>query len=196
MSEHDFKPQVEPTETASAANKSENSVKNMILDWAEVFLQALTIIVLIFMFIGRSSVVKGDSMVPTLHDKDLLLISDMFYTPARGDIVVVVKKSFQNDAIVKRIIALEGDTVDIDYVNNHVLVNDKIVEEDYIDLVMDQRGSMSFPATVPDGHIFVMGDNRNHSLDSRENKVGMIDRRCILGKVIFRLFPLKAIGTV
>ena len=96
-------------------------LRENIQDWAEVFLQSLVIIVLLFMFIGRNSEVSGTSMVPTLHNKDMLIISNLFYTPQRRDIIVFIKEEFKPEALVKRVIALEGETVDVDYENNCVL---------------------------------------------------------------------------
>jgi len=164
----------------------------LLLDWASVFLQALVIIVLIFMFAGRHSPVKGTSMVPTLYDKDVLVISSFHYEPKQGDIVVFINEAYKPEALVKRVVGLAGDKIEIDYNTNSVIVNGDILPEPY--LGEEMFGSGIYSVTVPDGHIFVLGDNRNRSDDGRV--FGPVDKRLILGKVLFRIFPLNRIGSV
>lgn len=163
-------------------------------DWAEALVSALIIIVLLFSFVMRISTVEGDSMVPTLHNKDILLISDLFYDPAPGDIVVADTNGFLDHPIVKRIIATEGQLVDIDIVTHKVMVDGQVLKEDYIAAPTKILYDVEFPLVVPKGCVFVMGDNRNESTDSRDSRVGCMDERQILGRVIFRVFPLNKIG--
>ena len=154
----------------------------------------LAAVVLIFTFFVRMSRVEGNSMNPTLvnHDR-MLLLSNVWYTdPQRGDIVVATVPAFSSEPIVKRIIAVEGDTVDIDFTLGVVYVNGVALEEPYIqEPTLTDFGSegMSFPLVVENDHVFLMGDNRNDSYDSRYRAIGQVDQRCILGKVFFLTMP-------
>ena len=135
-------------------------------------------------------------MVPTLQDKDIMIVSNLGYTPARGDVVVLNKKSFTYGPIVKRIIATEGQTVDIDFENGIVYVDGQPLDEPYIFEPTHNSNaqyglSLEYPVTVPENCVFFMGDNRNHSSDSRISYVGCADRSCILGRVLLRIIPGK-----
>lgn len=169
---------------------------SMLYDWADALVYALIAIVLLFTLLIRMTGVIGDSMKPTLHENDKLIISNLFYTPKRGDVVVVTKKSFRAEPIVKRVIATAGQTIDIQFDTGAVYVDGVLQEEPYIADATVRSGDMTFPLYVPEGFLFVMGDNRNHSTDSRFSEVGLIDERMVLGKVLFRVFPLNAIGSV
>lgn len=159
----------------------------------------LMAILLVFLLLFRVIVVSGDSMYSTLWDGDyLLLLSNVFYhTPQRGDIVVISKSDFDNGSpIVKRVIATEGQTVDIDFKNGIVYVDGMALEEDYIhNLTVDSEGVV-FPLTVNEGCIFVLGDNRAVSKDSRNPEIGQIDKREILGKAIYLMIPGTHHGTL
>lgn len=152
----------------------------------------LMAILLVFLLVFRVIVVSGDSMYSTLWDGDyLLLLSNVFYhTPQRGDIVVISKADFDNGSpIVKRVIATEGETVDIDFENGVVYVDGMALDEDYIhNLTVDSEG-VSFPLRVNEGCIFVLGDNRAVSKDSRNPEIGQIDKREILGKAVYLMIP-------
>ena len=169
---------------------------SMLYDWADALVYALIAIVLLFTLLIRMTGVIGDSMKPTLHQNDKLIISNLFYTPKQGDVVVVTKKSFRTEPIVKRVIATAGQTIDIHFDTGAVYVDGVLLEESYIAEATVRSGDMTFPLYVPEGYLFVMGDNRNHSTDSRFSEVGLIDERMVLGKVLFRVFPLNAIGSV
>lgn len=152
----------------------------------------LAVVILLFLLVFRIATVSGDSMYDTLVDGDyLLLLGNLFYTdPQQGDIIVASKTSYDNGApIVKRIIATEGQTVDIDFSQGVVYVDGKALEEPYTYTPTELQEGMTFPLTVDDGCYFVMGDNRNISKDSRNPEIGLIDRREILGKVILLFFP-------
>ena len=171
--------------------------------WAQTFVGVLLVLTMLFAFVVRVSAVSGESMEDTLHGGDYLLVSDVLYTPKQGDIVVITKLGLEEyfglkgaDTIVKRIIATQGQEVYVDYETGKVYVDGECIDEPYIKTPTTRRGDMAFPVTVPQGHVFVMGDNRNGSTDSRTTAIGMIDERRIVGKVLFRLYPLNQIGIV
>ena len=155
-----------------------------------VYMLAIMMVVLLLVF--RVVVVSGTSMNMTLLDGDyMLLLSNTFYhDPEPGDIVVISKDSFDNGTpIVKRVIATEGQTVDIDFQAGIVYVDGAALEEDYINALTTSNGGMEFPLVVEEGCVFAMGDNRNVSRDSRFPEIGQIDVQEILGKAFFLIFP-------
>lgn len=179
-----------PTYARRTPPRQENS-RLEIYDWIQCIITALLLGILAFMFLGRVIGVDGTSMVPTLLHGDKVIISNLFYAPRYGDIVVLQTDTFGGDPLVKRIIATEGQTVDIDFTAGVVLVDGVALEETYTaDLTFSQE-DFSGPVTVPDGCVFVMGDNRNASTDSRDSRVGMVDTRRIIGKVYWIIFPGK-----
>ncbi len=180
-------------------NKKESFLSSL-YDWIEVVSISVIIVIMIFTFVARLSTVDGDSMYPTLIDGERLIVSDLFYSPENGDIVVLQEKNaFFTSPLVKRIIAQEGQTIDFDYENWGVYVDGEKLTEPYInrelEKAMKNYGSPD-SVTVPEGHIFVMGDNRNHSTDSRDSLVGFVEYDEIIGKVVFRIFPFSRIGAV
>ena len=155
-------------------------------------LMILAVFMLIYVLFFRVVVVVGDSMNDTLVDGDrLLLISSTLYNnPKQGDIIVASKDSFRNgECIIKRVIATEGQVIDIDFETGAVYVDGEEIEELYISSPTFDNEGMVFPLTVAEGCVFVMGDNREDSMDSRSPQIGLIDEREILGKVIFLLIP-------
>ena len=155
-------------------------------------LMILAVFMLIYVLFFRVVVVVGDSMNDTLVDGDrLLLISSTLYNnPKQGDIIVASKDSFRNgECIIKRVIATEGQVIDIDFETGAVYVDGEEIEELYISSPTFDNEGMVFPLTVAEGCVFVMGDNREDSTDSRSPQIGLIDEREILGKVIFLLIP-------
>ncbi len=158
----------------------------------------VTVIMLVFLLFLRIIVVSGESMYATLWDGDyLLLVSNLFYRqPEAGDIIVVSKDSFDGGApIVKRVIATEGQIVDIDFEQGIVYVDGLPLEEDYINTPTNREEGMSFPLLVEENCCFVLGDNRNNSWDSRSTQIGLVDEREILGKAIFLVLPGTNEGT-
>ncbi len=165
--------------------------------WAEALVFALTFLVLLSVFFVRFSGVDGSSMLPTLVDNDQVLVQIVGYDePERGDIVVVYAPYFENEPLVKRVIAKGGDIVDIDPDSGMVSVNGEQLVEPYINETILNIGTVSYPYEVPEGRVFVMGDNRNHSSDSRLAEIGALPYENIIGKVFFRIFPFTRLGTV
>lgn len=167
-----------------------------LFEWVETLVIAFFAVILFFTFVFRLAAVNGESMLPTLVDKDRLIVSYLFYTPKNGDIVIVNNDNpALEKVIVKRVIATEGQTVDIDFDNGEVKVDGKVLQEDYInDLTLLDEGGHSYPVTVPENCVFVMGDNRMNSLDSRDSRVGFVPEDEILGKVSLRIFPFSRFG--
>lgn len=186
----------EKTRERPAQKKPSFDIRAELFDWSESLVVALLFITILFSFFVRTIGVDGTSMVPTLHHGDYLIVSDLFYDPAPGDIVVLTKKSFMKDSIVKRIIAVEGQEVYIDFNAGTLYIDGVLQEEDYVNTPTTRFEGMTFPQTVPEGCVFVMGDNRNGSSDSRDPTLGMVDKSLIVGHVLLRIWPLNNLGTV
>ena len=165
-------------------------------DWLESLVTAIIACIIIFLFLFRVVNVDGSSMVPTLTDSDKIVISRLAGNYKYGDIVVLTKIAFSEESIVKRVSATEGQTIDIDIDNGTVTVDGKVLDEPYIAEKTKKKLDFQGPVTVPEGCIFCMGDNRNGSTDSRRDTIGMIDTRCVLGRVVLRLWPLNKLGAV
>ncbi len=151
---------------------------------------ALSLLVSAALLALRPMAVSGRSMEPTLQNGDLMVVSAAACQPVRGDIIVLNKESFYHgQPIVKRVIAVEGDLVDIDFARGVVYLNGEALAEPYIAEPTHRKGGLAFPQIVPEGCVFVMGDNRNHSDDSRRLELGMVDRRYIIGKA-YAVLPL------
>ncbi|MBR1456803.1 MAG: signal peptidase I [Oscillospiraceae bacterium] len=166
-------------------------------DWIQSLMVALIICVLLFIFCIRIIDVSGTSMNPTLYNGDKMLVSDILYRPKAGDVVVFKTDTYDpNKALVKRIIATEGQEINIDFENGIVYVDGEPIQEDYINELTTTKLDFIGPQTVPEGCVFVMGDNRNASTDSRKKEIGMVDERMILGRVYCVIFPLTELGWV
>ena len=163
-------------------------------DVVSVLTVALALVSLLFTFIFRQVTVVGDSMNDTLMDQDRLLVSCLFYTtPERGDIVIVDR--YTEEPLIKRVIAVAGDSVYIDPTTGLLYLNGEVQDEPYVhyeNFLYD----LYEPVMVPDGCVFVMGDHRNNSLDSRTSTIGFVDVRDIAGKALFRIRPLSEFGSV
>lgn len=186
--------------------KKPNGVSEF-FDWADSVVISVFCIILVFTFALRLVGVKGESMKDTLQNNDRLFITNLFYTPKDGDIVVISRSYLyeptedQAEPIIKRVIATEGQTVNFfknDDGHYSVSVDDVLLDEDYIREPMNKYydKTVSFPYTVEKGHVFVMGDNRNDSHDSRSPDIGAVDIRYILGKAVFRILPIDTFGTL
>lgn len=176
----DDEAQEEPKGFVSALFDGVDSIRNAIL---AVFV--------IFTFVFRAVGVDGSSMVPTLHDGDWMAVRSIVTEVKRGDIVIITQPWDRNVPIVKRVIAVSGDVVNIDFNLHEVYVNGEKLNEPYINEPTALSYDMQFPLTVEEGKVFVMGDNRNDSLDSRSSRIGLIDERYIFGKAEVRLHPIK-----
>lgn len=167
-------------------------------DWVGSFVAALLCVIVVFTFVFRVVRVSGDSMLPTLTNNDTLIISSMGYQPQTGDIVVLQVPTYKNGLpLIKRVIATGGQRVQIDFENWKITVDGVTLDETYINRVDDWMDQMHCPEdfVVEEGCVFVMGDNRNFSSDSRNRLIGQVDQRYILGKVVFRLFSISPFGT-
>ena len=180
--------------------KAEGRFTSELFSWGESLMAVLIFFVVVFTFFVRLIGVDGTSMYPTLQDHSVMLVSNLGYTPKKGDIVVLNKKGFWNDQpIVKRVIATGGDMVDIDPVTGDVIVNGEVLDEPYIYEkinTLERMGDLTYPQTVPEGCIYVLGDNRNGSTDSRWSSLGMVDERYVLGHVLSVVFPFNDFGSV
>ena len=180
----------EPKKTSKEASKL--PWKQNVVLYLHDLVYLLMGLMIVFLLMFRLIVVSGDSMYSTLVDGDyLLLLSNVFYQePEHGDIIVISKQTFDNGApIVKRVIASEGQIVDIDFEQGIVYVDGLPLEEDYISSPTTVYEGVDFPVIVEEGCIFVLGDNRSVSRDSRSPQIGFVDKREVLGKALFLLLP-------
>ena len=188
------------TPAAHSQSKAPRSLAGDLFSWLQALVFALLILILCFTFFGRIISVDGYSMTPTLQNRDMLLLQCVGYTPKQGDIVVLTKEfASVTDPIVKRIIATGGQTVQINYAENRVYVDGVPLEEPYIKEPMQGPNSSmedTVYCEVPPGHVFVMGDNRNGSSDSRHRDLGPVDERYILGRAFFVVLPFGHAGPV
>ena len=170
--------------------KQQNSGREM-YEWVQALVCSVLAVVILFTFVVRLIGVDGRSMVPTLqHGDRLLVLNSMLYDDYKyGDVVVLRKDTFMQEPIVKRVIATEGQTVYIDFANGCVYVDGDLLMEDYINELTFLEEGTEFPLTVPENSVFVMGDNRNHSSDSRDSRLGTVDNRYVIGKAFFLVFP-------
>ena len=179
---------------------SEDSLKVDLYFWLQALVMVLVALILIFTFVGRIIGVDGDSMYPTLHNGDLLLLQSVGYEPKQGDVVVLTKEFDTSEGpIVKRVIATGGQHVVIDYDAGTVTVDGEVLDEPYInpEEVMRQPGGETLTdVVVPEGSIFVMGDNRNHSSDSRNVTLGTVDERYVLGRALWIILPFDHFGAI
>lgn len=198
----------------ASAKKDDGGIVGFIYDTLEMLAVAIALVLLVMTFFVRHSPVQNHSMKPTIigYDPpvdtvgDVVLLSNFFYTPKTGDIVVIQRKYNMSEPLIKRVIAVGGDKLEINFEKWEVRVNGVLLEEDYINKKdrdsgarmasgsCDPDGDGIFTYEIPKGEVFVMGDNRNHSDDSRA--IGCIDERYIVGRVFFRIWPFARIGAI
>lgn len=166
---------------------------NWVFDWTKSIVAIMFIMLFILTYFFRIVNVDGDSMKNTLINDEKLIVTSFMYTPTDGDIVVISHGQHLDEPIIKRVIATEGETLKIDFDKQKVYVNDKLIDEPYVSSEI-VRGDSVIPEIIPEGKIFVMGDNRAISNDSRYNQVGLIDVKDVIGKAQFRILPVDKIG--
>lgn len=203
------------SETEKSDNQSDgfmsdsniSNIKSFVFDWLEILVHAIIAVVICFSFLFRIATIDGPSMMNTLIHGERVVITNLFYEPKVGDIVVISRNkensiysaTNENTPIIKRIIALEGQSVDIDFEKGIVYVDGVALDEPYTRTPTNLSYDIKFPVTVDEGCVFVLGDNRNESLDSRSSRIGeygMVDSRYILGRAIYRVFPFDKIGKI
>ena len=183
-------------QTAGAKPDPYASVREL-YDWIYCLLFALIVCVILFAFVFHVIDVVGSSMVPTLHNGDKMLVSGLFYKPKAGDVIVFKKNEYDpNKALVKRVIATEGQEINMDFANGIVYIDGEAIAEPYINELTYNKLDFIGPKTVPDGCVFVMGDNRNASVDSRKSEIGMLDTRLILGRAYAVIYPLSVLRVI
>ena len=173
-------------ETKENSKKSDKNLES-IYEMASVVVSAILTVGIIFTFLFKISTVSGESMENTLYNGDKLIISAITQNVKYGDVVVVSQPNGYEKVLIKRVIAVGGQTVWFNEETNKVVVDGKELSEPYIKEEMEFLLSMTNLYRVPEGKIFVMGDNRNDSADSRSELIGMIDERYVVGKVIYRI---------
>ncbi len=176
-----------------------------VLEWLEIFVVAIVAVIVIFTLFFRIATIDGPSMNNTLLNGQKVIISDFNYTPKQGDIIVISRniensveaRNSADTPIIKRVIATGGQTVDIDFKTGTVYVDDVPLVENYISSPTTNFYDVEFPKYVPEGYVFVLGDNRRVSLDSRSSQIGedgLVDERYILGKAYYRILPISHAG--
>lgn len=190
---------------AETTPTQKRTMAHEVIEWLEVLVAAIIAVVVIFTFVFRVATIDGDSMKNTLIDGEKIIISNLNYKAKPGDIVVISRnienttksQTAHNTPIIKRVIATGGQTVNIDFRLGKVYVDGKELKEPYISSPTNNRADVEFPLYVPEGYIFVMGDNRAESLDSRFSSIGeggLVDERYILGHAVYRIFPFERAG--
>ncbi len=199
---------MENFENSNAENIEEKvaatSWQRELFEWVKVIVIAVVIAFLLKTFVMTLARVDGRSMEPTLHNADRMYVNKLFYKPERGDVVIIKSKKTNEKFWIKRVIAVEGDTLFIDFTNGDVYVNDEIIDEPYIKeptlsfgnyvnrLMSNGEFTRENPLTIPEGEVFVMGDNRNNSSDSRV--IGPVSVEDVEGHAVFRFWPLNKTG--
>ena len=189
-----FNSKGKPEEFYNSETEASKNQKT-IFEWCSSVMASFVVIFIIFCFLFRVVQVSGSSMLQTLKNKDWLLVSSIAQVEV-GDIVVATPPTYEGGPVIKRVIAMEGDEVYIDFERGEVLVNGVVLDEPYINTPTNVKYDVEFPVVIPEGCVFLMGDNRNGSLDSRSTQIGFVDEKHVLGRVIFRVFPMKSIDYI
>ena len=171
---------------------NKKSFTKTVIEFLSIISTSIVAIMIIFTFVFRIVGVSGPSMMNTLNNGDWLVVSAFITEPERGDIVIITQDNAFHEPIVKRVIAVGGDTIDIDFKTATVYINGKEINEPYLgSSTITDDGAWQYPLTLEEGQVFVMGDNRQHSSDSRSPYIGLIDENYILGQVLFRFSPIS-----
>lgn len=177
--------------------------KKEVFEWTEAIVIAVVIAFIIRTFFFTLVLVDGASMENTLHTGDRLFVNRFAYTPKDGDIVVFTPENFPDKPFIKRVIGTPGQTIDIDFTKGMVIVDGEVLNEKYIKVPTTRSGDVKFPVTVPEGYFFAMGDNRGNSHDCRnsdvgstDNHSGLVKKESLMGKALFRIWPLPKFGSL
>ncbi len=185
------------SESIKSDEEDEFGLTRFLFDWANALIVALVAVVLLLTFVFRQVTVSGSSMTDTLQSEDRLIITNFMYKPKYGDIVVISHGNNYDSRIIKRVIATEGQALSINYDTGDVIVDGVILNEPYIKgKTISAKHPTDIPERIPTGYVFVMGDNREGSLDSRSVEIGIIPVENIIGKAEWRIFPLESFGSV
>lgn len=187
-----------PQETDAAEETPERCRKQwkIVYDAVATLETAVIILMLLFSLVLRPAAVIGNSMLPSFSGGDRVACIHSFSGYERGDVIIISHATRKDESIIKRVIAVGGDTVDIDFYKGTVSVNGQVLDEPYVSTPTNLSYDMTFPVTVPEGKLFVLGDNRNDSLDSRSTDIGFINENKVLGKVVFRFYPFDRIKII
>ncbi len=196
--EAEEKQEVEKTEDGKeyfVSAKQEGGLAG-VYDWIRCVVFAIAIVVVCLTFVFRLVDVDGTSMNDTLQSNDKVIVTNLLYTPKNNDIIVISHGAQYKKPIIKRVIAKEGQTLKLDYENNRIIVDGIVIDEPYIKgtTFSGNYGDNEIPEVVPEGKLFVMGDNRQVSLDSRSTEIGLIDVKDVIGKAQFVAFPFDHFG--
>ena len=185
-------------ETDSEDELSERNQKlwGIVYDAVATLESAVIVLMLFFSLMFRPAAVIGNSMLPNFIGGDRVACVHSFSGYERGDVIIISHATRKDESIIKRVIAVGGDTVDIDFYKGTVSVNGQVLDEPYVYTPTNLSYDMTFPVTVPEGRLFVLGDNRNDSLDSRSTDIGFINENKVLGKVVFRFYPFDRIKII
>lgn len=177
--------------------KPKKSMQREILEWILCIVSAVLIALIVRTYVFTFVNVVGSSMEPTIQNGDIFFTRRIMYEPQAGDVIILTPYP-GGDPFIKRIIALENQVVNIDRFTGEVSVDGQVLEEEYIDpdVITHPGGVIAYPYTVPEGHVFVLGDNRNPGGSTDSRAIGSIPHESIIGKATFRIWPLKSIGTV
>lgn len=186
------------TDITKEAKTTSYGAVTSVFEWVQPLLVALVCVTLLLTFVFRQVTVSGSSMYDTLENGDRLIVTNMFYEPQVGDIVVISHGQSYDHALIKRVIALEGQKLSINFETGYVVVDGVLLDEKYITgkTIEDPRSPLEVPSVIPEGYVYVMGDNREHSSDSRNTNIGLIKKSDIVGKAQFRIFPFNSFGSI
>lgn len=182
----------QPAEIYNSETKEDKKSASA-FDWISSIMVSFVVIFIIFCFFFRVVQVSGKSMTDTLQNGDWLLVSNNEDDVQFGDIIVASPPTYNNGPVIKRVIGVEGDEIYIDFEKGLVYRNGKVLDEPYARTLTTKSYDVQFPVRVPEDHVFVLGDNRNGSLDSRSTQIGLIHEKYVVGRVLVRLFPFEKI---